>query len=214
MVGRQYSKEERVIMVETYFRTRSYLAVINQFREQFPERPPPTKSTGHSNVKKYREHGTSLNRNQYNCGRHRTGRSAENIDVVREVLQENPRLSCRRNGTGLPSATFNRIVRLDLRWFPYRMKRRHQLQPTDFARRTVYSQWFLQQCADPDFISNVVIGDEAAFHLNSKINTRNVIEYAPLGEKPDIHYDVPVSCLLYTSPSPRDKRQSRMPSSA
>ena len=28
---------------------------------------------------------------------------------------------------------------------------------------------------------------------------------------PDI---MPMSCLLYTSPSPRDKRQSRMPSSA
>ena len=28
-------------------------------------------------------------------------------------------------------------------------------------------------------------------------------------------FDVPVNiCLLYTSPSPRDKRQSRMPSSA
>ena len=26
--------------------------------------------------------------------------------------------------------------------------------------------------------------------------------------------ELPVSCLLYTSPSPRDKRQSRMPSSA
>ena len=26
--------------------------------------------------------------------------------------------------------------------------------------------------------------------------------------------DVPINCLLYTSPSPRDKRQSRMPSSA
>ena len=26
--------------------------------------------------------------------------------------------------------------------------------------------------------------------------------------------DEPYSCLLYTSPSPRDKRQSRMPSSA
>ena len=25
---------------------------------------------------------------------------------------------------------------------------------------------------------------------------------------------IPYSCLLYTSPSPRDKRQSRMPSSA
>ena len=27
-------------------------------------------------------------------------------------------------------------------------------------------------------------------------------------------HDYPDSCLLYTSPSPRDKRQSRMPSSA
>ena len=28
------------------------------------------------------------------------------------------------------------------------------------------------------------------------------------------HLDVDMLCLLYTSPSPRDKRQSRMPSSA
>ena len=28
------------------------------------------------------------------------------------------------------------------------------------------------------------------------------------------HRDQLVACLLYTSPSPRDKRQSRMPSSA
>ena len=33
---------------------------------------------------------------------------------------------------------------------------------------------------------------------------------------PSIIFDigVPIFCLLYTSPSPRDKRQSRMPSSA
>ena len=30
----------------------------------------------------------------------------------------------------------------------------------------------------------------------------------------DIPFECPISCLLYTSPSPRDKRQSRMPSSA
>ena len=30
----------------------------------------------------------------------------------------------------------------------------------------------------------------------------------------DIALDVHAACLLYTSPSPRDKRQSRMPSSA
>ena len=44
---------------------------------------------------------------------------------------------------------------------------------------------------------------------------------APVGEvDPPIHEDIvpkpasPYGCLLYTSPSPRDKRQSRMPSSA
>ena len=29
-----------------------------------------------------------------------------------------------------------------------------------------------------------------------------------------IHSGVPASCLLYTSPSPRDRQKSRMPSSA
>ena len=33
-------------------------------------------------------------------------------------------------------------------------------------------------------------------------------------EDPDKDISLYVNCLLYTSPSPRDKRQSRMPSSA
>ena len=37
----------------------------------------------------------------------------------------------------------------------------------------------------------------------------SMLPYATLTRK-----DRPISCLLYTSPSPRDKRQSRMPSSA
>ena len=34
------------------------------------------------------------------------------------------------------------------------------------------------------------------------------------GPAPEIFFGKPNTCLLYTSPSPRDKRQSRMPSSA
>ena len=42
------------------------------------------------------------------------------------------------------------------------------------------------------------------------------IENSAAGRVADIHRLIPKSnfCLLYTSPSPRDKRQSRMPSSA
>ena len=36
----------------------------------------------------------------------------------------------------------------------------------------------------------------------------------PSALEPDSEPEVTASCLLYTSPSPRDKRQSRMPSSA
>ena len=40
-------------------------------------------------------------------------------------------------------------------------------------------------------------------------------EFETLVEKVKLqHGGISVSCLLYTSPSPRDKRQSRMPSSA
>ena len=35
-----------------------------------------------------------------------------------------------------------------------------------------------------------------------------------LARQGGVSEDIPDSCLLYTSPSPRDKRQSRMPSSA
>ena len=38
-------------------------------------------------------------------------------------------------------------------------------------------------------------------------------EFDALTEDPDL-WNEPDNCLLYTSPSPRDKRQSRMPSSA
>ena len=46
------------------------------------------------------------------------------------------------------------------------------------------------------------IGDDTiVMHLRSGDNYHRI-------------FDPPTNCLLYTSPSPRDKRQSRMPSSA
>ena len=41
----------------------------------------------------------------------------------------------------------------------------------------------------------------------------NVVDVR-VSERPECNEGKPGNCLLYTSPSPRDKRQSRMPSSA
>ena len=56
--------------------------------------------------------------------------------------------------------------------------------------------------ADGDFIIYSLVRGEK----DSKLKIKN--------NQGDLIFEYDRSCLLYTSPSPRDKRQSRMPSSA
>ena len=49
------------------------------------------------------------------------------------------------------------------------------------------------------------------WHSDGPLGFPEVNGYAPLHT---LRFGYFMSCLLYTSPSPRDKRQSRMPSSA
>ena len=186
----QLTIQQRIFVVRTYFETKSYVEVRRLFQNEFPGRRPPTDMTIYRNVIKYSQHGTSLNRNSACSGRPRSGRSNENIDRVQEALEENPDgLACRRNGLGLTASTFNRICRIDLKWHPYKMRVRHELKPNDPARRIRFCQWFLNKCKDRRFLSNFVIGDEAGFAMNGRVNSQNVREYAPRGHPPpDFHY--------------------------
>ena len=45
------------------------------------------------NVTKYRSHGTTLNRNKQNSGRQKTARSKEIIELSRNILENNSRLT-------------------------------------------------------------------------------------------------------------------------
>ena len=142
------------------------------------------------NVRKYQNRGTSLNRNKCNSGRRRTARSEENIAVVRDLLEENPRnVSARRNPVAISSSGFNRITRLDLRWHPYRMHVWHELLANDLPRRLRYSEWFNQRCRNQHFLESLIIGDEAGFALNGEVNSHNVREYAPKGHPPVFNFE-------------------------
>ena len=68
----QLSTEQRIFVVRAYFETHSFVEVQQLFRERFPWREPPVKKTMWANVRTYEQHGTSLNRNDYNSGRRRT----------------------------------------------------------------------------------------------------------------------------------------------
>ena len=56
----------------------------------------------------------------------------------------------------------------------------------------------IRQCANQQFLTNLVIGDKAAFALNGKVNTWKVKEYALVGNPPQFNYDVRSSCQKIT----------------
>ena len=70
----------------------------------------PSRRVVYNNVRKYAITGASLNLNKGQSGRNKTARSAENIETVRNAIEEargkapEIRISCRRNGLGLSSA--------------------------------------------------------------------------------------------------------------
>ena len=187
----QLTKEQRVFVVSRYLETKSYQAVRVDFQQRFPGRAMPCKSTIDRNVKKYLEHGTSLNLNRQFSGRRRTARSGQNIADVREEMLANPRnFSLRRNNLNLSRCTIQRIISQDLKWHPYKIFTRHALQPNDFQRRITFSRWFEQAAFNPRFLRRVVIGDEATFSMNGKVSSQNVRMYAPHGNRPDFTYEV------------------------
>ncbi|KAF2345622.1 Protein of unknown function DUF4817 [Trinorchestia longiramus] len=187
----QLTKEQRTFIVEKYFQAKSFQQVIQSFQEHLPERQSPTKMTIWRNFTRYRSEATSLNLNKGRSGRKRTGRSEENVRIVQGALTENPQISARKSGLDVTKSTFNRIITLDLKWHPYKMHVQNKLLDNDLPRRLNFAQWFLQ--INVRFVDDIVVGDEAAFHLNSKVNNHNVPTYAPKNQPPNFYFDVGIS---------------------
>ena len=83
-------------------------------------------------------------------------------------------------------------------------------------------QFFLEEVETPESVETKVTNyNQVLSRLEaSAIRFQNDDDYNEDGDTDDEEYDddydggLDEGCLLYTSPSPRDKRQSRMPSSA
>ena len=77
-----------------------------------------------------------------------------------------------------------------------------------FSAPEAYGTWEQQKPKQEKLLNNYFFFDkENAWYKVQAANISDAISQLP----DDYEY---VRCLLYTSPSPRDKRQSRMPSSA
>jgi len=187
--GKQLTVEQRVFVVSRYMETGSTQAAIDLFTEHFPGVKPPTKHTVLRNVQKYRDHGSSHNRYKGNSGRKATIRTEETIEAVRKLLNDQPTTSTRKNGLGLSQSTFQRIVKNDLKWHPYKNHQRHQLTDKDIEMRTLFSKWFAGYCSNEHFVSRFVIGGEASFELNGRVNSLNTRLFTDKNDLPTFTSD-------------------------
>ena len=62
---------------------------------------------------------------------------------------------------------------------------------SDYPRRLHFANWFMQR--HERFVEDIVIGDEAAFHINGRENNHNIRQYAPRYHPPDFHNDLRMS---------------------
>ncbi|KAF2348741.1 Protein of unknown function DUF4817 [Trinorchestia longiramus] len=188
----QLTNEQRIFINNVYAEKKSLKEVQNEFEQRFPKRSSPTKKTVWKTVNKFRAHGTILNLTKGSSGRLKTLRTNENIERVRQVITENPKVSKRRNGTELSLSSFQRIVRNDLQYYPYRAKVKQQLLEGDYFRHLRFAHWFTER---PEiFIKWLVVGDECAFHMNESVNKQICRHYAPKNHPPEENtYEISMS---------------------
>ena len=180
MARPQLTPQQRAYLVSEFHHTQSATAVLQSSRRQFPNARCPTRATVYSNVRKYQAKGTSHNLRLVD--QHKPSKAGQDALQQKQQQQNGHRIGSRRNGLGLTQSTFNRITRLDLRWHPYQMIRRHELFERDYARRVHFCVWLLAR--PPRFLKDLCIGDESAFCLNGSLNTHNVRQCASHGQKP------------------------------
>ena len=112
----QLTKDHRFFVVNTFNETKNVNTVMERFIRTY-EKTLTTKTVRRT-ILKFQEHETILNRNKGNSGRLITKRTAENIELVRNEIEENEQFSSRRNGTGISRTTLQRIIKNDLNYFP------------------------------------------------------------------------------------------------
>ena len=90
-------------------------------------------------------------------------------------VTENPRLSSRQIALEMQnvcSSTVWKIIHEDLS-YRYHIQRVQGLLPADYPSRVMFAQWYLQQCAFPNFGVSILFTDEGNFSLDAIINHHN-----------------------------------------
>lgn len=141
----RYTVEQRVIIVETFYENqRSLITTQRQLRAAFGRDHVPSTKGIQKLIAKFKETGSVQDKKV--PVRPRAGRSAENVQRVRDSVAEDARSSIRRRSQQLDirRSTLQRIVTKDLQLHAYKIQLIQALKPLDHGRRRTFSNWVLE----------------------------------------------------------------------
>lgn len=170
------SLNEKILIVQTYYQNN--LSVIRTFRALAGVlNPVPSARRIRHIVDLFERNGSLIdNRLQPNEERGNHVRNAATIDIVHNAITRHPQQSVRKLSAeiNLPKTTVHKILRKDLSLKPFKTQMVQQLLPQDHNSRLIFSQWVTQKILNqPDFLDNLIVTDEAHFHLNGAVNKQN-----------------------------------------
>ena len=168
-----YSKVQRARIVEAYFKHNgSLIAVQRDFSREFKQKSP-SKHCIIATIAKFRETGGTADKKR--SGRPRSARNEDAVEVVSISVAENPNTSTRKRSSQLEISrtTLQRIMKKDLRLYPYKIQVTQLLKSADRQKRMDFARQFLSLNNCESFISHLIMSDEAHFHLDGYGNKQN-----------------------------------------
>ena len=105
-------------------------------------------------------------------GRERDARTDENVSLVLQSIEENPRTSQRRlsNEHDLSQPTVNRILK-EAKFHPYRLRVFHSMSEEDYENRVDFASEMLSRLDhEHNFLNRILFSDEAMFHTCGGVN--------------------------------------------
>lgn len=146
-------------------------AIQRKFRTKYQKRAPV-----YLTLRKWREEYETRGSHDHRGGNGRPNISEERKNDVRDLVKSNPRISLRQltAQTGVPTTTVWRILRNELRLFPYKLQMGVELSDNDKQNRISFAQYCRAQLREnPGYLKRIVFSDECHFSLSGHVNSQN-----------------------------------------
>lgn len=172
-----FTKEELVDMIYISGEAdRNSVLASRIYRQRFPNRRQPSCATFRSLLEKFNRTG-SVHYEKHRRVKRVTGENNE-LAILQSVI-ENPNISSRKisEQIAISQTSVSKVLRRH-KFHPYHIQRVQELNENDFLSRINFCNWAINRNqVENNFFGNLLFTDEAVFHKDGRVNTRNTHYY-------------------------------------